>query len=151
MRSASERWKKGDELVCPQLFGLTAALPEVCQLFLLLGDLNTFLLFFLLIFSVFLLTTNSALHLLLTAELLWITLYALTLLAGLIYDNLNLLSLTFFFLIFSAVEFGVGLILLLLQHLLTRSLNLYEGDKNVFKFSNRLVRALNLNRLGLKL
>ena len=30
-----------------------------------------------------------------------------------IYDNLNILSLTFFFLVFSAIEFGIGLILLL--------------------------------------
>jgi NADH:ubiquinone oxidoreductase subunit K len=114
---------------------------------LFLGDLNTLLLFFFFIFGTFLITTNTALHLLLTAELLWITLYIIVLFIGLVYDNLNFLSLTFFFLIFSAVEFGVGLILLLLQHLLTRSLNLYDSEVNVFKFMNRFNRTINVNRL----
>ena len=115
--------------------------------FLFLGDLNTLLLFFFFIFGTFLITTNTALHLLLTAELLWITLYIIVLFVGLVYDNLNFLSLTFFFLIFSAVEFGVGLILLLLQHLLTRSLNLYDSETNIFKFMNRFNRTININRL----
>lgn len=107
-----------------------------------LGDLNTFLLLFFILLSAFLLSTNSALHLLLTAELLWITLYVITLFLGLVYDNLNLLSLTFFFLIFSAVEFGIGLVLILLQHILTRTLSLYTSDTNLFKFLNRADRAI---------
>ncbi len=119
-------------------------------LILFLGDLNTFILLFFLLFSTFLSTTNTALHLLLTAELLWITLYVVTLFIGLLYDNLNLLSLTFFFLIFSAIEFGVGLILLLLQHLLTRSLSLYENENNIFKFVNRFNRSININKLTWK-
>lgn len=122
-------------------------LQPIFILVLFLGDLNTLLLFFFFIFGTFLITTNTALHLLLTAELLWITLYIVVLFIGLVYDNLNFLSLTFFFLIFSAVEFGVGLILLLLQHLLTRSLNLYDSEVNVFKFMNRFNRTINVNRL----
>jgi hypothetical protein len=39
-------------------------------LFLFLGDFNLLLLFFFFIFGTFLITTNTALHLLLTAELL---------------------------------------------------------------------------------
>lgn len=69
-------------------------------------------------------------------------------LAGLIYDNLNVLSLSFFVLIFSAVEFGVGLILLVMQHLLTRTLNLNENDANFLKFTNRVVKKNYLNRVN---
>ncbi len=65
-----------------------------------------------------------------------------------IYDNLNILSLTFFFLIFSAIEFGIGLVLLLLQHILSRTLNLNDSDTNVFKFINRFNRKINLNRIN---
>jgi len=90
--------------------------------------------------------TNTALHLLLTAELLWITLYVITLFIGLVYDNLNVLSLTFFFLIFSAVEFGLGLVLILLQHVLLRTLNLDEAETNLVKFSSRARRGVNINR-----
>lgn len=67
------------------------------------------------------------------------------------YDNINLLSLTFFFLIFSAIEFGVGLVILLLQHIMLRTLGLHSSDINVFKYTNRYTRHLNLNRLNFKL
>ena len=65
-------------------------------------------------------------------------------------DNLNILSLTFFFLIFSAVEFGIGLVLLLLQHILSRTLKLNDSDTNVFKFVNRFNRKINTNRINWK-
>jgi len=65
-----------------------------------------------------------------------------------VYDNLNILSLTFFFLIFSAIEFGIGLVLLLLQHILTRTLNLNDSETNVFKFVNRFNRKINTNRIN---
>jgi len=57
---------------------------------------------------------------------------------GLAYDNLNLLSLTFFFLILSAVEFGLGLIIMLVQNILTRSINLNDLSVNPLKFASRL-------------
>jgi len=117
---------------------------------LFLGDLNLYVIFFLLTLSSLLISTNSVLHLLLTAELLWITLYIITLFVGFVYDSLNLLSLTFFFLILSAVEFAVGLVLMLLQHTLTRSVSLSDNDMNVVKFSNLLTNNININRLNWK-
>ena len=117
------------------------------KLILFLGDFNLLIVFFFFLLSSVLINTNTALHLLLTAELLWITLYVLVLYIGFVYDNLNLLSLTFFFLIFSAVEFSVGLVILLLQHLFLRTLNLSDSDNNIFKFSHRYFQKLNINRL----
>ena len=116
-----------------------------------MGDLNTLFLFFFLIFGSLVVNTNTALHLLLTAELLWITLYSIVLFIGLVYDNLNILSLTFFFLIFSAIEFGVGLVLLLLQHILLRTLTLNDSETNIFKFVNRFNRQVNINRINWKI
>lgn len=106
-----------------------------------------FLILFLALFSTLATNTNTSLHLLLTAELLWITLYALTLVVGLSYDNLNLLSLTFFILIFSAVEFGVGLVIMLVQHLLTRTLNLDAGGASPAKFTTPSAQSPLVNRL----
>ena len=117
---------------------------------MIFGDINLFIGLFLILFSTLLTSTNTSIHLLLTAELLWITLYALTLLIGVIYDTNSLMSLTFFFLIFSAVEFGVGLVILLLQHLLTRTLNLDSAGNTPHKFANRDVRFTNVNALRLK-
>lgn len=93
---------------------------------------------------------NTSLHLLLTAELMWITLYAIVLFVGLAYDNLNFLSLTFFFLIFSAVEFGVGLVIMLIQHLLTRSIDLDQSGNLATKFSNQTSNLLLSNRINWK-
>jgi NADH:ubiquinone oxidoreductase subunit K len=120
-------------------------------LVLFLGDLNLLLIFFLIGMGGLLVNTNTALHLLLTAELLWITLYSIVLFVGLVYDNINLLSLTFFFLIFSAIEFGVGLVILLLQHILLRTLGLHTSDINILKYTNRYNRSINLNRLNFDL
>ena len=117
---------------------------------MVIGDLNLFFCFFFLLLFSIIVNTNTSLHLLLTAELLWITLYAIVLFVGLVNDNLNILSLTFFFLIFSAVEFGIGLVLLLLQHILSRTLNLNDSDTNVFKFVNRFNRKINTNRINWK-
>ena len=108
-----------------------------------------FLFFFLILFSI-LINTNTSLHLLLTAEILWITLYAIVLFIGLIYDNINILSLTFFFLVFSAIEFGVGLVLLLFQNIITRSINLNDYDSNFLKFSNRFKNKLYINKINWK-
>lgn len=85
---------------------------------------------------------SSALHLLLTAEILWITLYVLVLSLGIVYDNANFLSLTFFFLVLSAVEFGVGLVLLLVQNVFTRSLSLSDNTKNDVKYGTRFINKL---------
>lgn len=89
------------------------------------------------------LNINTALHLLLTAELLWITLYVIVLILGLVFDNLNILSLTFFFLILSAVEFGLGLIIMLVQHIIMRSISLNDISGNSLKFSLRFSRKVN--------
>jgi len=51
-------------------------------------------------------------------------------------DDLTLLSLPFFFLIFSAVELGFGLLLLTLQLLMTRSLDLSLGNTSDLKTEN---------------
>jgi len=107
------------------------------------GDINFVILLFFILFSSITINVNTSLHLLLTAEFLWITLYVLTLLSGLVFDNLNLLSLTFFFLILSAVEFGLGLVIILVQNVLLRSINLNDWTQNSFKFLTKFQQKLN--------
>ena len=111
---------------------------------MLLGDFNFILILFFIMYTSITININTALHLLLTAEFLWITLYILTLICGLIYNNINLLALTFFFLILSAVEFGLGLVIILIQNILLRSINLSENIQNNFKFQIVFFNKLNL-------
>ena len=112
-----------------------------------LGKINFIIFIFFLLFVTLSINITTALHLLLTAEFLWITLYILTLLLGLIYDNLNMLSLTFFFLVLSAVEFGIGLIIILIQNIFNRSINLNYSNVNNLKFLNRFLTKVNLNNI----
>ena len=102
------------------------------------------------LFSTLLIYTNSALHLLLTAELIWITIYAFSLLLGFFFDNLNIISLTFFVLILSAVEFSIGLILVLFQHVLTRTLDFNVEDSNGFKYQLTSSQLFNVNQIQFK-
>jgi len=69
-------------------------------------------------------------------------------LLGLAFDNLNILSLSFFVLVFSAVEFGIGLVILLMQFLFTRTLNLNENETNFIKFTDRIFKKNYLNRIN---
>lgn len=117
---------------------------------MVIGDLNLFFCFFFLLLFSIIVNTNTSLHLLLTAELLWITLYAIVFFIGIIFDNLNILSLTFFFLVFSAIEFGIGLILLLFQNIVNRSINLNDNDTNFLKFINRFKIKLYTNKINWK-
>ncbi len=110
--------------------------------FMFIGDANLyFILFFLLLLSISN-NVSNALHLLLTAELLWITLYIIVLSIGFISDNINLLSLTFFFLVLSAVEFGIGLVIMLIQNIFFRSLQLTDNSKNWVKHNTRFTLKL---------
>ena len=112
---------------------------------MVLGEINFIILLFFFLFASIVINVNTAVHLLLTAEFLWITLYTFVLIVGFVYDNVNLLSLTFFFLILSAVEFGLGLIIILLQHLFNRSVNLHDNNINASKFASRFTSKVNLN------
>lgn len=106
------------------------------------GDLNLVFLLFFLFFITIALNVNTALHLLLTAELMWISLYIIVLLIGFLFDNVNMLSLTFFFLIFSAAEFALGLVIILIQHVMLRSIYLNTMSKNTHKFSLRFSKKI---------
>ena len=112
---------------------------------MVLGELNFIIILFFFLMTSIVINVNTAIHLLLTAEFLWITLYSLVLLSGFIYDNVNLLSLTFFFLILSAVEFGLGIVIILFQTILNRSINLNDNSNNPNKFMTRFLNKININ------
>lgn len=66
---------------------------------------------------------------------------------GFVYNNVNILSLTFFFLVFSAIEFGIGLVLLLAQNIVNRSINLNDFDLNFTKFYNHFKTKIFSNKI----
>jgi NADH:ubiquinone oxidoreductase subunit K len=106
------------------------------------GDVNLYIVMFFLLMSSIVVNVTSALHLLLTAELLWITLYVIVLTLGSFFDNINVISLTFFFLVLSAVEFGIGLVLILIQNIFMRSISLNDSSSNWIKYNTRFASKL---------
>lgn len=115
---------------------------------LYIGDINLFSILFFLMLVTIIINVNTALHLLLTAEILWITLYILSLSIGFLYDNVNFLSLTFFFLVLSAVEFGIGLVIILIQNVFLRSISLTNNTDNFFKNSTRFTSRIKSGKVN---
>ena len=105
---------------------------------MLVTDLNIMMICFIILAAGVAVSTGTSLHLLLTVELLWITLYGVVVQVGILYDTAGLVALTFFFLVLSAVELGIGLILVMVQHTLLRSVSLLSGRFNFLKFTNRI-------------
>ena len=101
---------------------------------MILGDLNILIIIFFILFFSFFININTSLHLILTAELIWITLYFIVVFNGFLIDDLNLISLSLFFLILSAVEFGFGLIIILYQHIYFKSIQNNIQIDNFLKF-----------------
>lgn len=112
-----------------------------------LGSFNFSIVLFIILISTLIYNFNTVLHLFLTAELLWVNLFGCALVLGFISNDINVLALTFFFLVLSAIEFGIGLILLLLQNLLFRSISTFENDTNNSKFNIRLKSVLFINKI----
>lgn len=94
-----------------------------------LNELNfIILLFFFLIYSFFF-YSQTLFYLLILSELFWITLYLLVLVIAIYQNNLYILVLSLFFLIFSAIEISIGLLIIYLQMLLNntiKGLNYYS-------------------------
>jgi hypothetical protein len=60
----------------------------------------------------------------------------------------NFLSLTFFFLVLSAVEFGIGLVIILIQNVFLRSISLAANSDNQFKNSTRFKSRIKSTRVN---
>jgi len=114
---------------------------------MVLSEINIMIIIFIFFLASIAINITTALHLLLTAEMLWIILYILSLYIGYIYNNLNVVSLTFFLLILSAVEFSIGLVLMLIQHIFYRSINLNINSISSLKYYNKYSNRIKVNKV----
>lgn len=97
------------------------------------------LIFFYIIF-LFYSNPSNLFSMLILSEIFWIVLYILTILGALFFNNIQLLSLALFFLMFSAVEISIGLSLLIL---LKENNNFFKTSINFF--SNFNIMSFNSN------
>lgn len=91
--------------------------------------INFWIFFFWLSIFGFLLNPTNFLILLLYSEIVWLTLYCYSIIAGSINDDIILITNSFFILGFASVEYAFGFLLLLLFKNFNVSLNIFEKDK----------------------
>ena len=84
-------------------------------LFFMLNALYFFIILFFFLILSFFFNTKNTFFLLIISELFWITLYVLVVIVAIFSNNVCVLSLSLFFLIFSAVEISTGISILMLH------------------------------------
>jgi len=112
---------------------------------LLLNWLNFVFCFFWLTLLAFLANSNNVLLILLYAELTWIILYVCSCYLGSLNDDLNLISLTFFFLALAGLEFCVGfLIIILLRNF--KKIAEFDINGSLQNFTKKQITFSNLSK-----
>lgn len=107
--------------------------------YFMLSWVNFFYSLFWIFFFSILFNLNNFFTLLFNAEILWVLLYALAGLLGVIVDDASLMSLTFFILGFAAIEISVGLLLLIFMKYNNLSLNFSDNYDYAIKNFGKLL------------
>lgn len=113
-----------------------------------LNELNLIIFFIFNVLIIILINPINLLNVLILVELIWIGFYAITCITGYLYDDLTLLSLSFFFLLFSAAELITGFILILIQNTLIFNTSLADTTLLNSNYSSRLTKNLFLNKIN---
>ena len=107
-----------------------------------LSEFNILLTIFWILTFLFVIGFENNFKSLILSEFIWISLFCFYLITAIVYDDYNVLSLTLFFLIFSAIEISICLIIIILQKKLFKNINLFFDGNN---FNNTgLVKFRNL-------
>ena len=111
---------------------------------MILSDFIFLSIIFMILLTFFFINFSDNLLSLIISELVWITLFVLSLLISLTLNNILILSLTLFFLVFSAIEISTGLVLINAQKLIFKSTS--TESKN-FKINNYQKKNISNNYL----
>ena len=99
------------------------------------------------ILLIILINPINLLNVLILVELVWVAFYAMTSITAYLFDDLTLLSLSFFFLLFSAAELIVGFVLLLIQNSLMFNISLNDNNVTSTNYISRASKNIFLNKL----
>ena len=111
--------------------------------FVILNYNQDFIIYYILLFYLIYIITNytyTYLQLLTNFEIIWIIFYILCILISFLYDNIMLIGIIFFLLIFSAIDLSIGFILVTLQFYLYNNIifknNIYNSKYKIKKYYN---------------
>lgn len=93
----------------------------------------------------FIVNIENFFKLLLYSEITWLTLYVYTLISGSINDDLTLISTSLFIIGLAALEFSIGILLIILFKNINKSIDLSENDEinNNVKLVNKKKTYIN--------
>jgi len=97
---------------------------------MIIGEINFINLIIWIVFIHFIFGFENTFKSIIVSEFIWISLFSLYLAYSLIFDNITILSLTLFFLIFSAIEISICLILIIFQKKLNKTVNVNIGNNS---------------------
>lgn len=106
------------------------------------NDISFILTLVFLLLTYFLVNFNNNLQSLIVSELVWITLFVFALVLSFKINNLLILSLTLFFLVFSAIEISFGLVIINCQKMIFKTISNFNSTS---KMSFNLTRFLRTN------
>ena len=85
-------------------------------------------------------------RLLFYSELSWITLYCFILVLGVINDDVNLLSSSIFILGLAGLEYGIGILLMLVFKQINKKTDFDESDNNIYNHNIYSNKNIFINR-----
>lgn len=112
-----------------------------------LNEINFLIFNIFIIFLTLIINYLNFLNVLLLVEFIWISLYGIATLGGYIFDDLAVLSFSFFFLIFSTAELTLGFILLILQTNNLSISNLTELNFNSTNILTKFTKHIYINKI----
>lgn len=104
---------------------------------MILNELNFVMFVFFILMYMFITKFDNNFKSLILSEFFWITLYIIALLMAFLLDDVMLMSLIFFFLIFSAVDLSIGLLLIIIQKKLFKNINITHNSNYKTNFITR--------------
>lgn len=89
---------------------------------------------------------NNFVRLLFYSEIAWIILYILVLIQGSINDDVNLISTSIFILGLAGIEYGIGILLLLIFKSINKKTDFDESDNSVYNHNIYTNKNIYINR-----
>lgn len=106
-----------------------------------ISEINLLNFFIIILLMYFVLGFENTFKSIITSEFIWISLFINYLIYAIIYDNITILSLTLFFLIFSAIEISICLVLIVFQKKFFKTLSSStQNSSNEFNLKSKKIK-----------
>ena len=101
---------------------------------------------FWILFLFFFLNSNNLIHLVLYSEIIWVLLYIISIYFGILNDDINLLSTSFFLLALAGLEFSFGLLIIILFKNNKVNYDFFKTNSNNNQFFTKNIKNLYIKR-----